>query len=125
MDQWTMRQSSLELQLMIKQSTNNVSVCLQSKYDCVVFVFVKSSDYPLFTYQQELYSLLENIAKATIEVFQKSAEMNSSNPSGNGAAAQGGAASNNNSTTSKMKPILRCVSFLFFVLVPLGWRCMN
>lgn len=26
MDQWTMRQSSLELQLMIKQSTNNVSV---------------------------------------------------------------------------------------------------
>lgn len=29
MDQWTMRQSSLELQLMIKQSTNNVSViCL-------------------------------------------------------------------------------------------------
>uniref|UniRef100_A0A671WEU2 Mediator complex subunit 12 n=1 Tax=Sparus aurata TaxID=8175 RepID=A0A671WEU2_SPAAU len=77
MDQWTMRQSSLELQLMIKQSTNN-----------------------------ELYSLLENIAKATIEVFQKSAEMNSSNPSGNGAAAQGGAASNNNSTTSKMKPIL-------------------
>lgn len=84
MDQWTMRQSSLELQLMIKQSTNNVS-----------------------------YSLLENIAKATIEVFQKSAEMNSSNPSGNGAAAQGGSASNNNSTTSKMKPILRCVSFRF------------
>uniref|UniRef100_A0A8C9Z7P8 Mediator complex subunit 12 n=1 Tax=Sander lucioperca TaxID=283035 RepID=A0A8C9Z7P8_SANLU len=72
MDQWTMRQSSLELQLMIKQSTNN-----------------------------ELYSLLENIAKATIEVFQKSAELNS-NPSGNGAAAQGGSASNNNSTTSKM-----------------------
>lgn len=53
---------------------------------------------------------MENIAKATIEVFQKSAEMNSSNPSGNGAAAQGGSASNNNSTTSKMKPILRCVS---------------
>ncbi|XP_018549665.1 mediator of RNA polymerase II transcription subunit 12 isoform X2 [Lates calcarifer] len=77
MDQWTMRQSSLELQLMIKQSTNN-----------------------------ELYSLLENIAKATIEVFQKSAEMNSNNPSGNGAAVQGGSASNNNSTTSKMKPIL-------------------
>uniref|UniRef100_A0A673C4E1 Mediator complex subunit 12 n=1 Tax=Sphaeramia orbicularis TaxID=375764 RepID=A0A673C4E1_9TELE len=80
MDQWTMRQSSLELQLMIKQSTNNVS--------------------------SELYSLLENIAKATIEVFQKSAEMNSSNPSGNGATVQGGSASNNNSTTSKMKPIL-------------------
>uniref|UniRef100_A0A7N9ANR1 Mediator complex subunit 12 n=1 Tax=Mastacembelus armatus TaxID=205130 RepID=A0A7N9ANR1_9TELE len=77
LDQWTMRQSSLELQLMIKQSTNN-----------------------------ELYSLLENIAKATIEVFQKSAEMNSSNPSGNGVSVQGGSASNNSSTTSKMKPIL-------------------
>uniref|UniRef100_A0A8C8DM43 Mediator complex subunit 12 n=1 Tax=Oryzias sinensis TaxID=183150 RepID=A0A8C8DM43_9TELE len=77
MDQWTMRQSCLELQLMIKQSSNN-----------------------------ELYSLLENIAKATIEVFQKSAEMNSSNPSGNGTAAHGGSASNSNSTTSKMKPIL-------------------
>uniref|UniRef100_A0A8C9TFQ7 Mediator complex subunit 12 n=1 Tax=Scleropages formosus TaxID=113540 RepID=A0A8C9TFQ7_SCLFO len=55
MDQWTMRQSSLELQLMIKQSSNN-----------------------------ELNSLLENIAKATIEVFQKSAELNSNNPSANG-----------------------------------------
>uniref|UniRef100_H2L5A8 Mediator complex subunit 12 n=1 Tax=Oryzias latipes TaxID=8090 RepID=H2L5A8_ORYLA len=54
----------------------------------------------------ELYSLLENIAKATIEVFQKSAEMNSSNPSGNGTAAHGGSASNSNSTTSKIKPIL-------------------
>uniref|UniRef100_A0A8C7UTP6 Mediator complex subunit 12 n=1 Tax=Oncorhynchus mykiss TaxID=8022 RepID=A0A8C7UTP6_ONCMY len=32
---------------------------------------------------QELYSLLENIATVTIEVFQKSAEMNSNNPSGN------------------------------------------
>lgn len=50
---------------------------------------------------------MENIAKATIEVFQKSAEMNSSNPSGNGAAAQGGSSSNNNSTASKIKPILR------------------
>lgn len=58
--------------------------------------------------QQELYSLLENIAKATIEVFQKSAEMNSNNPSGNGAAAQGGSASNSSSTANKMKPILRC-----------------
>lgn len=68
------------------------------------------SDYCEFTFfpLQELYSLLENIAKATIEVFQKSAEMNSNNPSGNGAAAQGGSASNNNSTASKMKPILRC-----------------
>lgn len=52
---------------------------------------------------------MENIAKATIEVFQKSAEMNSSNPSGNGAAVQGASASNTNSTTSKIKPILRCV----------------
>lgn len=68
---------------------------------------------------QELYSLLENIAKATIEVFQKSAEMNSSNPSGNGAAVQGGSASNSNSTTSKMKPILRCVAphFIFCMVL--------
>lgn len=53
---------------------------------------------------------MENIAKATIEVFQKSAEMNSNNPSGNGAVVQGGSGSNNSSTTSKMKPILRYVS---------------
>uniref|UniRef100_A0A8B9JWH7 Mediator complex subunit 12 n=1 Tax=Astyanax mexicanus TaxID=7994 RepID=A0A8B9JWH7_ASTMX len=76
MDQWTMRQSSLELQLMIKQSSNN-----------------------------ELYSLLENIAKATIEVFQKSAEMNSSNPSWNGSAASSSSVSNSNNA-SKLKPVL-------------------
>uniref|UniRef100_W5NE80 Mediator complex subunit 12 n=1 Tax=Lepisosteus oculatus TaxID=7918 RepID=W5NE80_LEPOC len=79
MDQWTMRQSSLELQLMIKQSTNN-----------------------------ELNSLLENIAKATIEVFQKSAEMISSNPLGNGSAVSGpiqGPVTNSNNA-SKMKPVL-------------------
>lgn len=104
---------------MIKQSTNNVSViCLfwgvfkKRKENNIIVGFLLSgiSDYFLSVFLQELYSLLENIAKATIEVFQKSAEMNSSNPSGNGAAAQGGSASNNNSTTSKMKPILRCVS---------------
>ncbi|XP_076862017.1 mediator of RNA polymerase II transcription subunit 12-like [Brachyhypopomus gauderio] len=77
MDQWTMRQSSLELQLMIKQSSNN-----------------------------ELYSLLENIAKATIKVFQKSAEMNSSNPSWNGATVSGSSVSNSNNA-SKLKPVLR------------------
>ncbi|KAL7979597.1 hypothetical protein Chor_004755 [Crotalus horridus] len=49
LDQWTMRQSLLELQLMIKQTASN----------------------------QEMNSLLENIAKATIEVFQQSAETNS------------------------------------------------
>ncbi|KAI4897312.1 hypothetical protein NFI96_034020, partial [Prochilodus magdalenae] len=76
MDQWTMRQSSLELQLMIKQSSNN-----------------------------ELHSLLENIAKATIEVFQKSAEMNSSNPSWNGSAASSSSVSNSNNA-SKLKPVL-------------------
>uniref|UniRef100_A0A3P9HYA9 Mediator complex subunit 12 n=1 Tax=Oryzias latipes TaxID=8090 RepID=A0A3P9HYA9_ORYLA len=90
MDQWTMRQSCLELQLMIKQSSNN-----------------------------ELYSLLENIAKATIEVFQKSAEMNSSNPSGNGTAAHGGSASNSNSTTSKMKPILSSERSGVWLVAPL------
>uniref|UniRef100_A0A8C1JCM3 Mediator complex subunit 12 n=1 Tax=Cyprinus carpio TaxID=7962 RepID=A0A8C1JCM3_CYPCA len=82
MDQWTMRQSSLELQLMIKQSSNNVSRS----------VF-------------ELYSLLENIAKATIEVFQKSAEMNSSNPTWNGSAVSSSSVSNSNSA-SKLKPVL-------------------
>uniref|UniRef100_A0A8C2CKB2 Mediator complex subunit 12 n=1 Tax=Cyprinus carpio TaxID=7962 RepID=A0A8C2CKB2_CYPCA len=76
MDQWTMRQSSLELQLMIKQSSNNVSRS----------VF-------------ELYSLLENIAKATIEVFQKSAEMNSSNPTWNGSAVSSSSVSNSNSAS--------------------------
>ncbi|KAG9351320.1 hypothetical protein JZ751_022567 [Albula glossodonta] len=79
MDQWTMRQSLLELQLMIKQSTNN-----------------------------ELNSLLENIAKATIEVFQKSAEMNSSNLSGNGLGLPGsvGSSVSNSNNGSKVKPLL-------------------
>uniref|UniRef100_A0A8C9WC47 Mediator complex subunit 12 n=1 Tax=Scleropages formosus TaxID=113540 RepID=A0A8C9WC47_SCLFO len=79
MDQWTMRQSSLELQLMIKQSSNN-----------------------------ELNSLLENIAKATIEVFQKSAELNSNNPSANGVVVPNnmGSSVSNSSNTSKMKPVL-------------------
>lgn len=44
MDQWTMRQSSLELQLMIKQSTNNASSFfpvnlvwfLNKCYECLV-----------------------------------------------------------------------------------------
>uniref|UniRef100_A0A8C7V4L1 Mediator complex subunit 12 n=1 Tax=Oncorhynchus mykiss TaxID=8022 RepID=A0A8C7V4L1_ONCMY len=53
---------------------------------------------------QELYSLLENIATVTIEVFQKSAEMNSNNPSGNISAGAGSSTSNSNNT-SKMKPV--------------------
>uniref|UniRef100_A0A4W3IUW1 Mediator complex subunit 12L n=1 Tax=Callorhinchus milii TaxID=7868 RepID=A0A4W3IUW1_CALMI len=48
LDQWALRQSWLELQLMIKQTS-----------------------------VAEMNSLLENIAKATIEVFQQSAELNS------------------------------------------------
>uniref|UniRef100_A0A8C5S4Z7 Mediator complex subunit 12 n=1 Tax=Laticauda laticaudata TaxID=8630 RepID=A0A8C5S4Z7_LATLA len=55
LDQWTMRQSLLELQLMIKQTARPPPSCLL---------------------QQEMNSLLENIAKATIEVFQQSAETN-------------------------------------------------
>uniref|UniRef100_S4RBR3 Mediator complex subunit Med12 catenin-binding domain-containing protein n=1 Tax=Petromyzon marinus TaxID=7757 RepID=S4RBR3_PETMA len=47
LDQWTLRQSWLELQLMIKQCHNS-----------------------------EMNNLLENIAKVTIEVFQQSAESN-------------------------------------------------
>uniref|UniRef100_A0A8C5UFB9 Mediator complex subunit 12 n=1 Tax=Malurus cyaneus samueli TaxID=2593467 RepID=A0A8C5UFB9_9PASS len=76
LDQWTMRQSSLELQLMIKQTASN-----------------------------EMNSLLENIAKATIEVFQQSAETSSASCAGNGV-------NNISSSTSatpasnKSKPIL-------------------
>ncbi|CAB1337452.1 unnamed protein product [Coregonus sp. 'balchen'] len=55
-------------------------------------------------HETELYSLLENIAKATIEVFQKSAEMNSTNLSGNGSASAGGSASNSNNPGKK--PVL-------------------
>lgn len=35
LDQWTMRQSSLELQLMIKQTANNVSFCSEGPYSDV------------------------------------------------------------------------------------------
>uniref|UniRef100_A0A803TH68 Mediator complex subunit 12 n=1 Tax=Anolis carolinensis TaxID=28377 RepID=A0A803TH68_ANOCA len=76
LDQWTMRQSLLELQLMIKQTANNVS--------------------------QEMNSLLENIAKATIEVFQQSAETNSAS---NGIVNLGGSTSLV-PTSTKAKPIL-------------------
>uniref|UniRef100_H9GMB7 Mediator complex subunit 12 n=1 Tax=Anolis carolinensis TaxID=28377 RepID=H9GMB7_ANOCA len=74
LDQWTMRQSLLELQLMIKQTANN----------------------------QEMNSLLENIAKATIEVFQQSAETNSAS---NGIVNLGGSTSLV-PTSTKAKPIL-------------------
>ncbi|NWU18109.1 MD12L protein, partial [Cephalopterus ornatus] len=54
LDQWTLRQSWLELQLMIKQCTKE----------------------PGSGSVAEMNSLLDNIAKATIEVFQQSAELN-------------------------------------------------
>ncbi|NWS20748.1 MD12L protein, partial [Pachyramphus minor] len=54
LDQWTLRQSWLELQLMIKQ-------CMKEPGSGAV---------------AEMNSLLDNIAKATIEVFQQSAELN-------------------------------------------------
>ncbi|XP_058517422.1 mediator of RNA polymerase II transcription subunit 12-like protein isoform X4 [Ochotona princeps] len=54
LEQWTLRQSWLELQLMIKQ-------CLKDPGSGSV---------------AEMNSLLDNIAKATIEVFQQSAELN-------------------------------------------------
>ncbi|NXB33034.1 MD12L protein, partial [Eulacestoma nigropectus] len=54
LDQWTLRQSWLELQLMIKQ-------CMKDPGSGSV---------------AEMNSLLDNIAKATIEVFQQSAELN-------------------------------------------------
>ncbi|XP_078266596.1 mediator of RNA polymerase II transcription subunit 12-like protein isoform X3 [Rhinoraja longicauda] len=55
LDQWILRQSWLELQLMIKQ-------CMKEAGPTSV---------------AEMNLLLENIAKATIEVFQQSAELNS------------------------------------------------
>ncbi|KAM4772759.1 mediator of RNA polymerase II transcription subunit 12-like protein [Rhinophrynus dorsalis] len=55
LDQWTLRQSWLELQLMIKQ-------CMKEPGSNPV---------------AEMNILLDNIAKATIEVFQQSAELNS------------------------------------------------
>ncbi|XP_069753552.1 mediator of RNA polymerase II transcription subunit 12-like protein isoform X2 [Narcine bancroftii] len=54
LDQWILRQSWLELQLMIKQFMKETGPASVS----------------------EMNSLLENIAKATIEVFQQSAELN-------------------------------------------------
>ncbi|NWU65403.1 MD12L protein, partial [Pterocles burchelli] len=54
LDQWTLRQSWLELQLMLKQ-------CMKEPGSGSV---------------AEMNSLLDNIAKATIEVFQQSADLN-------------------------------------------------
>ncbi|XP_075426563.1 mediator of RNA polymerase II transcription subunit 12-like protein isoform X3 [Ascaphus truei] len=59
LDQWTLRQSWLEIQLMIKQ-------CMKE---------------PGSNSVAEMNILLDNIAKATIEVFQQSAELNSSSHS--------------------------------------------
>ncbi|KAE8584082.1 hypothetical protein XENTR_v10020816 [Xenopus tropicalis] len=75
LDQWTMRQSALELQLMIKQTPSN-----------------------------EMNSLLENIAKATIEVFQQSAENACAAPANS--AALSNATSSNAPPNSKTKPVL-------------------
>uniref|UniRef100_A0A8C5PYK2 Mediator complex subunit 12 n=1 Tax=Leptobrachium leishanense TaxID=445787 RepID=A0A8C5PYK2_9ANUR len=75
LDQWTMRQSALELQLMIKQTSSN-----------------------------EMNSLLENIAKATIEVFQQSAENVCTGPANN--APQNNAPPSNNPPNAKTKPVL-------------------
>ncbi|EMP39170.1 Mediator of RNA polymerase II transcription subunit 12 [Chelonia mydas] len=77
LDQWTMRQSSLELQLMIKQTANN-----------------------------EMNSLLENIAKATIEVFQQSAETSSANSTGTGVNSISTVPASTASASNKAKPIL-------------------
>uniref|UniRef100_A0A8D1BBG4 Mediator complex subunit 12L n=1 Tax=Sus scrofa TaxID=9823 RepID=A0A8D1BBG4_PIG len=73
LEQWTLRQSWLELQLMIKQ-------CLKDPGSGSV---------------AEMNNLLDNIAKATIEVFQQSADLNNNssnsgmglfNPNGIGSA---------------------------------------
>lgn len=58
---------------------------------------------PLRLLQQEMNSLLENIAKATIEVFQQSAETNSAS---NGIVSLGSCA-NLMPANPKAKPVLR------------------
>ncbi|MBZ3878408.1 Mediator of RNA polymerase II transcription subunit 12-like protein [Sciurus carolinensis] len=77
LEQWTLRQSWLELQLMIKQ-------CLKDPGSGSV---------------AEMNNLLDNIAKATIEVFQQSADLNNNsshsgmglfNPNGLGGGDTGG-----------------------------------
>ncbi|KAB0373953.1 hypothetical protein FD755_014209 [Muntiacus reevesi] len=81
LEQWTLRQSWLELQLMIKQ-------CLKDPGSGSV---------------AEMNNLLDNIAKATIEVFQQSADLNNNasnagmglfNPNGIGSADTGGTRQN-------------------------------
>uniref|UniRef100_A0A8D2B7I0 Mediator complex subunit 12L n=1 Tax=Sciurus vulgaris TaxID=55149 RepID=A0A8D2B7I0_SCIVU len=81
LEQWTLRQSWLELQLMIKQ-------CLKDPGSGSV---------------AEMNNLLDNIAKATIEVFQQSADLNNNsshsgmglfNPNGLGGGDTGSARQN-------------------------------
>lgn len=66
-------------------------------------------------------SLLENIAKATIEVFQQSAETNSTS---NGIASLG-SSTNIVSASTKAKPILRSVHGKakggLWLALDLGW----
>lgn len=57
-------------------------------------------------YLQEMNSLLENIAKATIEVFQQSAETSSASSAGNGVNSISSSASAA-PASNKSKPILR------------------
>ncbi|KAF6385124.1 mediator complex subunit 12L [Rhinolophus ferrumequinum] len=78
LEQWTLRQSWLELQLMIKQ-------CLKDPGSGSV---------------AEMNNLLDNIAKATIEVFQQSADLNnSSSNSGVGLFHPSGIGSTDTSST--------------------------
>ncbi|XP_004405066.1 PREDICTED: mediator of RNA polymerase II transcription subunit 12-like protein [Odobenus rosmarus divergens] len=78
LEQWTLRQSWLELQLMIKQ-------CLKDPGSGSV---------------AEMNNLLDNIAKATIEVFQQSADLNNnSSNSGMGFFNPNGIANTDTSST--------------------------
>nr|XP_023476879.1 mediator of RNA polymerase II transcription subunit 12-like protein isoform X2 [Equus caballus] len=78
LEQWTLRQSWLELQLMIKQ-------CLKDPGSGSV---------------AEMNNLLDNIAKATIEVFQQSADLNNnSSSSGMGLFNPNGVGSTDASST--------------------------
>lgn len=98
LEQWTLRQSWLELQLMIKQ-------CLKDPGSGSV---------------AEMNNLLDNIAKATIEVFQQSADLNNnSSNSGMGLFNPNGIGSADASSTRQngIKTFLRYCSYSFMRLL--------
>ncbi|KAB1283515.1 Mediator of RNA polymerase II transcription subunit 12-like protein [Camelus dromedarius] len=103
LEQWTLRQSWLELQLMIKQ-------CLKDPGSGSV---------------AEMNNLLDNIAKATIEVFQQSADLNNNSPnSGMGLFNPNGIGSADTGSTRQngIKTFLRVVLLSYALEFPVELR---